>query len=130
MPNSPRPIHIQLRLKKPLPKFSSDDHDRQHEFAQRFAAALRDQLTKPALIVLDDVQCIANEAMQGALAALSTTTANDNEILFVSQATAPTAFFDAIAARQLALLNDADLRFDLDECKKMICGVADRRRAQ
>ena len=74
-------VHIQLRLKKPLPRFSSDDHDRQ-EFAQRFATALRDQLTKPALIVLDDVQHY-ERGHAGALAALSTTTANDNEILFV-----------------------------------------------
>ena len=45
-------VHTQLRLKKQLPKFSSDDHDRQQEFAQRFAAALSEQLAKPALIVL------------------------------------------------------------------------------
>ena len=61
-------VHNQLRLKKQLPKFSSDDHDRQQEFAQRFAAALSEQLAKPALFVLDDMQCITNEAMQRALA--------------------------------------------------------------
>ena len=61
--------------------------------------------------------------MQLALAALPAVTANGSEVLFVSHTTAPTAFFDAIAARQLALLNDADLRFDLDECKKMIASL-------
>ena len=112
-------IHRQVRLTKQLPKFSSDDHDRQHAFAQRFAAALSEQLAKPTLLVLDDVQAIANEAMQQALAALVATTVKGHELLFVSQATTPTAFFDSIAARQLALLNDTDLRFDVGECKAM-----------
>lgn len=116
-------IHRQLRLKKTLPKFSSDDHDQQRQFAQRFAAALSGQLTKPALIVLDDVQCITSEAMQQAFAALTGIASTSNEVLFVSQSTAPIAFFDAIAARQLALLNDADLRFDLDECNAMITAL-------
>ena len=116
-------VHRQLRLKKPLPKFSSDDHDRQRDFAQRFAAELSGQLTKPALIVLDDVQCITSEAMQQAFATLTGIASNSNEVLFVSQSTAPTTFFDAIAARQLALLNDADLHFDLDECKAMIAAL-------
>ncbi len=96
-------IKTQARLTKQLPKFSSDDHDRQHAFAQRFAAALSEQPAKPTLFVLDDVQSIANEAMQQALAALVAATAKGHELLFVSQSTAPTAFFDAIAARQLAL---------------------------
>lgn len=116
-------VRAQLRLAGQLPKFASDDHERQQEFAQRFAAALIEQLTKPALIVLDDVHSITNRAMQRALAALTAAAANGNELLFVSQSTAPTAFFDAIAARQLALLNDADLRFDVDECKAMISAL-------
>ena len=49
-------VHSQARLTKQLPKFSSDDHDRQHDFAQRFAAALSEQPAKPTLFVLDDVQ--------------------------------------------------------------------------
>ena len=116
-------VHSQLRLKRQLPKFSSDDHDRQSNFAQRFATALIEQLTKPALIVLDDVQRITTEEMQRALAVLATVAVNGNEILFVSQSTAPTAFFDAIAARRLALLNDADLRFDVEECKAMTAAL-------
>ena len=112
-----------MRLPKQLPKFSSDDHERQHVFAQRFAAALSEKLAKPTLFVLDDVQSIANEAMQQALAALVAATAKTHELLFVSQSTAPTAFFDSIAARQLALLNDADLHFDFAECKEMISAL-------
>ena len=112
-------IHSQVRLTRQLPKFSSDDHDRQHAFAQRFAAALSEQPAKPTLFVLDDVQTIANEAMQQAFAALVAATAKGHELLFVSQSTAPIAFFDSIAARQLGLLNDADLHFDLAECKAM-----------
>lgn len=113
-------VRTQLRLTKQLPKFSSDDHNRQEDFAQRFASALREQLKKPALIVLDDLQCITHEEMQRALAAVIAAAVNGNEFLLVSQSVAPTAFFDAIAARQLSLLNDADLRFDVDECKAMI----------
>jgi ATP/maltotriose-dependent transcriptional regulator MalT/DNA-binding SARP family transcriptional activator len=116
-------VRTQLRLTKQLPKFSSDDHDRQQDFARRFVAALYEQSPKPTLLVLDDVQCVANEAMQQALAALVPATAEAHELLFVSQSTAPTAFFDPIAARQLALLNDADLRFDLAECKAMIAAL-------
>ena len=116
-------VRSQARLTKPLPKFSSDDHDRQYAFAQRFASALSGQPAKPTLFVLDDVQTIANESLQQALAALIAATANGHELLFVSQSTAPTAFFDSIAARQLALLNDADLHFDLAECKAMISAL-------
>ena len=116
-------VRSQARLTKPLPKFSSDDHDRQRAFAQRFASALSEQPAKPTLFVLDDVQTIANEAMQQALAVLVAATAKGHELLFVSQSTAPMAFFDSIAARQLALLNDADLHFDLGECREMISAL-------
>ena len=116
-------INSQVRLTKQAPKFSSDDHERQHAFAQRFAAALSEQLAKPTLLVLDDVQAIAHEAMHQALAALVAIAAKGHELLFVSQATPFTAFFDAIAARQLALLNDADLHFDLAECNAMISSL-------
>ena len=73
--------------------------------------------------MLDDVQRISTEEMQRALAAMVAVATNGNELLFVSQSTAPTAFFDSIAARQLALLNDADLRFDVDECKAMTAAL-------
>ena len=57
----------QLRPKAQLAKFSGDDHDRQHVFAQNFATALSDQLAKPTLIVMDDVQTVVNPAMQQTL---------------------------------------------------------------
>ncbi|MEO8187120.1 MAG: BTAD domain-containing putative transcriptional regulator [Burkholderiaceae bacterium] len=115
-------VRTQLASKSQLPKFSSDDHDRQQDFAQRFGVALSGLSAKPVLIVLDDVQCIFNEEMQRALAAMPAS-AHRNELLFVSQSSAPTPFFDAIAASQLSLLNDADLRFDVDECKSMISAL-------
>ena len=116
-------VQSQLRLKTQLPKFASDDHDRPQDFAQRFSAVLSKQLLKPVLIVLDDAHSVSSKTMQRALAAFVTALSNANELLFVSQSTAPSALFDAIAARQLALLNDADLRFDLDECKAMISAL-------
>jgi ATP/maltotriose-dependent transcriptional regulator MalT/DNA-binding SARP family transcriptional activator len=116
-------VRAQLRLTRQLPKFSSDDHERQQEFAQRFAAALSEQLAKPALLVLDDAHRVTNEEMQRALAAIVAVAASGNELLFVSQSAAPVGFFDAISARQLGLLNDADLRFDTDECKAMTASL-------
>jgi LuxR family transcriptional regulator, maltose regulon positive regulatory protein len=118
-----RAVGTQLALGESLPKFGSDDHDRQQEFAHRFAAALSAQLVEPALLVLDDVQRVTSEDMQLALAALITVAVNGGELLFVSESTAPTAFFDAIAGRQLALLNDADLRFNSNECKTMTAAL-------
>jgi len=112
-------IAAQSRATRSLPIFSSDDHDRQHAFAQRFAAAFGGQLTNPSLIVLDDVHRVTDDAMQSALAALMAAATDGSEILLVSESTAPTAFFDLIAARRLALLNDADLHFDTDECRAM-----------
>jgi LuxR family maltose regulon positive regulatory protein len=106
-----------------LPKFSGDDHDRHQAFSQRFASALITHLKKPVLIVLDDAQRLASSDMQRALAALIAVAVNGSELLFVSESSPPTAFFDAIAARHLALLNDADLRFDVDECKAMTAGL-------
>jgi LuxR family maltose regulon positive regulatory protein len=118
-----RAVGAQLALGESLPKFGSDDHDRQQEFAHRFAATLSAQLEEPALLVLDDVQRVTSDDMQVALAALITVAVNGSEVLFVSESTTPTAFFDAIAGRQLALLNDADLRFNGDECKTMTAAL-------
>jgi len=106
-----------------LPKFSGDDHDRHQVFSQRFAAALITNLKKPVLIVLDDAQRLASSDMQRALAALVAVAVNGSELLFVSESSPPIVFFDAIASRHLALLNDADLRFDLGECKAMTAGL-------
>lgn len=108
----------------PLPKFSGDDHDRQQQFAQRFIDALTAQFAdKPALIVMDDAQRVTSAEIQVALAALVSIAVNQSELLFVSESTVPGTFFDAIAARQLALLNDADLHFDADECKAMTAAL-------
>ena len=73
--------------------------------------------------MLDDAQHVTSAEMQLALAALVTVAVNQIELLFVSQSTVPAAFFDAVAARQLALLNDADLHFDADECKAMTAAL-------
>ncbi len=112
----------QLRIKE-LPTFSGDDHHRQQDFAHGFVASLIRRLAKPALIVLDDVQRVTSAEMQQALAGFAVAGVNGSEILFVSESSTPAAFFDAIAARQLALLNDADLRFDKDECRAMTAAL-------
>ena len=112
-------VRGQLKLSDGLPKFSIDDHDRQQVFARRFFAALAEQVDNSALIVFDDMQRLTADSVLSSLNELFELAEERIELLFVSQTTAPTAFFDAIATRRLALLNDADLRFDLDECKAM-----------
>ncbi len=118
-----RTVETHLALAKPLPKFVSDDHGRLQEFARRLATALNSQLKTLALLVFDDVQHLTSDEMQAALAALVAVSVDDSETLFVSQSSAPTAFFDAIAARHLSLLNDADLSFTNDECKAMTAAL-------
>ena len=61
--------------------------------------------------------------MQLVLAALVAIAVDKSEVLFVSESIAPTAFFDAIAARRLVLLKDADLHFDAAECKAMTAAL-------
>ena len=118
-----RALRAQVPLAGELPKFSSDDHDRLQDFAHRFANSLLAQLATPTLLVFDDAQRITSESMQSALAALSAVATNECELLFVSEAAAPTSFFDAIAARRLSLLNDVDLHFDPTECKAITAAL-------
>ncbi|MBA2548207.1 MAG: AAA family ATPase [Burkholderiaceae bacterium] len=119
-----RAIATQSRATESLPRFSGDDHEHQQQFAERFTTALDAQLAShPTLFVLDDVQRVTDDAMQSALAALVSIAGDGNEMLFVSESTAPATFFDSIAARRLALLNDADLHFDADECRAMTAAL-------
>ena len=116
-------ISAQLHLSKALPKFSIDDHDRQQAFARRFFEALAAQLDEAALIVIDDMHRLTSDSMLSSLAQLIGLGEKRIELLFVSEETAPTAFFDAIAARRLTLLNDIDLRFEAEECKAMTAAL-------
>ncbi|MEP6609199.1 MAG: BTAD domain-containing putative transcriptional regulator [Burkholderiaceae bacterium] len=119
-----RAVRAESSATASLPAFSGDDHSRQQQFAHRFVAALSLQLAQhPTVIVLDDVQRVTAIEIQRALAALIEVASNGNEVLFVSESTASTAFFDAIASRQLALLNDADLRFSVEECRAMTAAL-------
>ena len=73
--------------------------------------------------MLDDTHRLTSDSMLSSLTELIGLAGEQVELLFISQATAPTAFFDAIAARQLALLNDVDLRFEADECNAMTAAL-------
>ena len=116
-------IRSQARLVKQLPKFSSDDHDRQQLFARRFFGALVAEVDKPALIVLDDMHRLNADSMLSSLTELIGLTGERIELLFVSEESVPTAFFDRITDRRLALLNDVDLRFEANECKAMTAAL-------
>lgn len=116
-------VSAQLRLADALPQFSADDHDRQLKFAHRFFGALAAQVDEASLIVLDDMHRLTADSMLLSLTELIGVGGERIELLFVAESVAPTAFFDAIAARRLAILNDADLRFDTDECKAMTAAL-------
>ncbi len=116
-------VGAQLQLTDALPGFSAGDHDRQPMFARGFFSALAAQLDEAALIVLDDMHRLTAGSMLSSLAELIGLAGKRIELLLVSEATPPTAFFDAIAARRLALMNDADLRFNIDECKAMTAAL-------
>ncbi len=112
-------VGAQLNLAGALPRFSADDHSRQQVFAQHYFGTLAAQIDGSAMIVADDVHRLTAHSMQASLAAMIDVAGARLEQLFVSEETTPTPFFDAIAARRLVLLNDADLHFNVDECKSM-----------
>jgi LuxR family transcriptional regulator, maltose regulon positive regulatory protein len=112
-------VEAQCRLSTALPKFLSDDHANPVQFARRFFATLIEQLQGRSVLVLDDVHQLTTEPMLASLACLIDFANERTEVLLVSEPSAPTAFFDAIAARRLAMLNDVDLHFDATECNAM-----------
>ena len=116
-------VSTRLQLINALPRFSADDRDRQQAFARRFFCALAAEIDRAVLVVLDDTHRLTSDSMLSSLTELIGLAGEQVELLFISQATAPTAFFDAIGARQLALLNDVDLRFEADECKAMTAAL-------
>lgn len=116
-------VAAQLRLTSPLPSFAADDRDRQQSFASRFFGALVAQIKGATLIVLDDMHRLTADPMRMSLAEFTALVGAPIELLFVSEDTVPTAFFDAVAARRLSVLNDVDLHFDPSECKAMMAAL-------
>ena len=116
-------VEAQLRLSAPLPKFSSDDHAEPLQFARRFFTALTKHLKARSVFVFDDVHQLTADSMLASLACLVDLANERIEVLLVSEPSTPAAFFDAIAARRLALLNDVDLHFDASECKAMTASL-------
>lgn len=105
-----------LRARSALPRFAETDYGREAEFAQRLLRALLSALRGPALIVFDDAHKVTAAPVLAALAAFAAAAQPAVEWLFVAETPPPAAFFDAIAARRLALCNDLDLRFDAADC--------------
>ena len=116
-------VEAQCRLSTALPKLQSDDHANPVQFARRFFATLIEQLQGRSVLVLDDVHQLTAEPMLASLACLIDLANERTEVLLVSEPAVPTAFFDAIAARRLAMLNDVDLHFDTNECKTMTAAL-------
>ena len=99
-----------------VPIFADDDREHELTFAARFFAALARQGSGIA-IVFDDAHKIENDSVQRALAAFVAQASA--EIWFIGEDPPPPSFFDAIAARRLALCNDVRLAFDVHECESL-----------
>ncbi|HVG05732.1 MAG TPA: hypothetical protein VM937_12415, partial [Burkholderiaceae bacterium] len=112
-------ISGQLSFTKPLPTFTADDHARQQDFARYYFGELVAQIDRSALIVFDDTARLNASSILSSLTVLICAASTRTELLFVSESVAPTEFFDVIASRRLELLNDADLHFNISECKAM-----------
>jgi DNA-binding SARP family transcriptional activator len=101
-----------------LPAFADDDRAHEEGFAGRYFSALAQQCAD-AVIVLDDAHRVQRESMQRALALFVALATSSMELWLVGEESPPPAFFDAIAARRLALCNDVPLAFDALECKAL-----------
>ena len=102
-----------------LPAFSADDNAREGPFAERFVAALRAGCAARLLLVFDNAHRIRKPGRVEALAHFVAAADAALEIIFISEEPAPAAFFDAIAARRLALCNDLSLAFLPNECQAL-----------
>jgi len=97
-----------------LPRFGDEDHADEDAFAARFFEAVAARVRR-GIVVLDDVHKASREALLRALARLPAE-APDAEVWLVGEHPPGAPFFDAIAARRLALCNDVPLAFTADEC--------------
>ena len=105
-----------------LPPFGDDDREDESPFAARFWRAVHERLGA-ALIVLDDAHRLAAPQALARLAAAIAQCDGAPSLLFVAEEPPPPAFFDAIAARRLAVCNDLHFAFDADECATLAAGA-------
>ena len=112
-----------LRKLPPFPRYVAEDREREGQFAERFAAAVHSACGKPLILVFDDAHKIRNPARHDSLARLVALADPRMELVFIGTETAPPAFFDAIAARRLALCNDLRLEFEPGECLALAAGL-------
>ena len=106
-----------------LPRFAAEDREREGQFAERFAAAVHSACGKPLILVFDDAHKVRDPARYDALARLVMHADARMAVVFIATETAPPAFFDAIAARRLALCNDLRLEFEPGECLALAAGL-------
>ena len=106
-----------------LPRFLPEDREREGQFAQRFAAAFHSASRKQLIVVFDDAHKVRERARQDSLARLAALADMGTEFIFIATASAPSAFFDAIASRRLALCNDLPLEFEPEECVALAGGL-------
>ncbi len=109
-----------------LPRFAAEDREREGQFAERFAAAVHSACGKPLILVFDDAHKVRDPARYDSLARLVAVADARLELVFIGTETAPPAFFDAIAARRLALCNDLRLEFEPGECVALAAGLEAR----
>jgi LuxR family maltose regulon positive regulatory protein len=106
-----------------FPRFLPEDRQREGQFAERFAAAFHSASRKRLIVVFDDAHRVREPARYDTLAHLVALADLRMEVVFVANTAAPPAFFDAIAARRLALCNDLPLEFEPSECVALAKGL-------
>jgi len=106
------------KSRRSLPKFADDDRGREEAFAERFFGELFRRHAGLAF-VLDNVHVAGNAAIHRTLTRFALLAPANAQVWFVGEDPPPPAFFDAIAARQLALCNDVPLAFDASECQAL-----------
>jgi DNA-binding SARP family transcriptional activator len=100
--------------KSTLPRFGAEDHADEEAFAARFVAAIVGRVGT-GIVVLDDAHKATRDGLLRTLARL-VARAERGEVWLVGERPPGAPFFDAIAARRLALCNDVPLAFSADEC--------------
>jgi ATP/maltotriose-dependent transcriptional regulator MalT/DNA-binding SARP family transcriptional activator len=111
-------VSRRTKSRRPLPAFADDDRGREDAFAERFFAELLHRHAGFAF-VLDNVHLAGNDSIRRALTRFALLAPPGSELWFVGEDPPPPAYFDAIAARQLALCNDVPLAFDAAECQAL-----------
>lgn len=103
----------------PLPGFAPEDHAEADAFAGRFVAALAQAAGSGVLVVIDDAHEVHAPDVLATWAAAAGGSNAALEWLFIALEGPPSAMFDAISARSLAICNDLPFACSFEECNRL-----------